>query len=150
MLDTRVAGAIGPVDVAVIGFDGNQFNGDVAPAIADLQDRGIVRIIDLTFVRKERDGSVTVTEAADSVVAAAVERLTETEFDLLSDADLDRVAEDLEPDSAAMVVVWENCWAARLAASLRGSHGQVVNLERIPRDVVLRAFAALEAEEGEQ
>lgn len=136
--------SIGPVDVAVIAFDGNQFNGDVAPAIAELQDQGTVRIIDLTFVRKALDGKVMVNEVADSGLAAAFERLTTTQFDLLSDEDLKRIGEDLEPGSSAMVVVWENSWAARLGASLRNSHGRIVAMDRIPRDVVLRALAALE------
>lgn len=144
MLDTRTTEAIGPVDVAVIAFDGNRFNGDVAPAIAELQDSGTVRIIDLTFVRKERDGTVMVEEVADSAVATAFERLTSVEFDLLSSDDLVQIAEDLQPESSAMVIVWENSWAARLGTALRRSHGEVVSLERIPRDVVLRAFAALE------
>ena len=136
--------SIGPVDVAVIAFDGNQFNGDVAPAIAELQDQGTVRIIDLTFIRKAVDGKVMVNEVADSGLAAAFERLTTTQFDLLSDEDLKRIGEDLEPGSSAMVVVWENSWAARLGASLRNSHGRIVAMDRIPRDVVLRALAALE------
>jgi uncharacterized membrane protein len=138
--------ALGPVDVAVIEFDGNAFDGDVAPAIAELQDLGTIRIIDLMFVRKDADGTVSVDEVADSAVAAAFERLTTSQFDLLSDDDLLELADDLAPDSSAMVVVWENSWAARLSASLRGSHGRIVNMERIPRDVVLRAVADLDEE----
>jgi uncharacterized membrane protein len=136
---------IGPVDVAVIAFEGNQFNGDVAPAIAQLQDDGTVRIIDLTFVSKDLDGSVSADEVADSDVASAFERLTSSQFDLLSDDDLTKIADDLEPGSSAMVVVWENTWAARLSASLRGSHGRVVSMDRIPREAVLTAFTALNA-----
>jgi uncharacterized membrane protein len=136
--------SIGPVDVAVIAFDGNRFNGDVAPAIAELQDAGTVRIIDLTFVSKGPDGAISIDEVADSEVAAAFEQLTSSQFDLLSDDDLTEIAEDLEPNSSAMVVVWENSWATRLGAALRGSHGQIVNMERIPRDVVLAAVAALD------
>jgi hypothetical protein len=135
--------AIGPVDVAVIAFDGNRFNGDIAPAIAELQDAGTIRVIDLTFVSKGIDGSVSVAEIADSGLAEAFERLTASQFDLLSDDDLAEIAGDLEPNSSAMVLVWENSWAARLSASLRESHGRIVGMERIPRDTVLRAVAAL-------
>ncbi len=49
---------IGPVDVAVILFEGNEFNGDVAPALSDLNDSGTVRVIDLAFVSKEKDESI--------------------------------------------------------------------------------------------
>jgi uncharacterized membrane protein len=146
MPGASTADAIGPVDVAVIAFDGNRFNGDVVPAIAQLQDDGTVRIIDLTFVRKDDDGSVLVDEVADSGVSEAFEQLTTSQFELLSDDDLARIADGLEPGSSAMVVVWENSWAARLGSALRGSHGQVVSLERIPHEVVVNAFAALDAD----
>ena len=137
--------SIGPVDVAVIAFDGNRFNGDVAPALLELEDNGTVRIIDVTFVRKDHDGSVEVVEIVDSEVAAAFERLTLGQMDLLSADDLQRIGEDMDPDSSAMVIVWENSWAARLATALRASHGQVVSLDRVPRDLVLAAVSALQA-----
>ncbi|WP_441245424.1 DUF6325 family protein [Kitasatospora sp. McL0602] len=137
---------VGPVDVAVVAFDGNRFNGDVAPAIRELQENGTVRILDLTFVRKEPDGSVAVVELADTDVAEAFQRVTGSDFDLLSDEDLQTVGESLEPGSAALVVAWENAWAARLTAAVRDSRGQLVMLERIPRDHVVRAIAALDEE----
>jgi hypothetical protein len=138
------ADTVGPVDVAVIAFDNSRFNGDVAPALRDLQDSGTVRILDLTFLRKAGDGSVDVVELSDSDVALAFERVTGTEFDLLSDEDLAAVGDGMEPGSSAMVVVWENTWAARLGAALRGSHGRVVLLERIPRDAVVQAITSLD------
>jgi uncharacterized membrane protein len=138
------ANAIGPVDVAVIRFDTEEISDDVAPALAQLNRSGTVHIIDLAFVRKAADESVSCLEATDEHVASAFAGLADTQFDLLSDADLDKVADELDPGSAAMVIVWENSWASRLAAALRGSHGQVVAEERIPRESVLRAIAALD------
>ena len=136
--------SIGPVDVAVIRFEGQEFSGDVAPALAELDRNGTVHIIDLAFLRKEADESISCLEVGDERVAREFEQLIDTQFDLLSDDDLAEIASGLEPGSAAMVVVWENSWAARLAAAIRGSHGQVVVQERIPRDTVLRAIAALD------
>lgn len=144
MPSSLTADTVGPVDVAVIAFDNSRFNGDVAPALRDLQDSGTVRILDLTFLRKAGDGSVDVVELSDSDVALAFERVTGTEFDLLSDEDLAAVGDGMEPGSSAMVVVWENTWAARLGAALRGSHGRVVLLERIPRDAVVQAITSLD------
>jgi len=143
---TLRADSIGPVDVAVILFDGNKFNGDVAPALADLNDSGTVRIIDLALVRKGADGTATVIEANDADVADTFEGVSETQFDLLSEEDLAEVADGLEADSSALVVVWENTWAARFAAAVRGSRGRVITQERIPRETVLRAIAALDEE----
>ena len=139
------ADSVGPVDVAVILFEGNKFSGDVAPALAELNDNGTVRIIDFAFVRKETDGSASVVEAGDAEVAELFD-FHASQFDLLSEEDLIGIADELEADSSALVIVWENSWAARLAAAVRASHGRLVSQERIPRETVLRAIAALDEE----
>jgi hypothetical protein len=139
------ADSVGPVDVAVILFEGNKFSGDVAPALAELNDSGSVRIIDFAFVRKETDGSASVVEAGDAEVAELFD-FHATQFDLLSEEDLIGIADQLEADSSALVIVWENRWAARLAAAVRASNGRLVTQERIPRESVLRAIAALDEE----
>ena len=135
---------IGPVDVAVILFEGNEFNGDVAPALSDLNDSGTVRIIDLAFVSKDVDESISYAEVADAQVAEAFERLHDAHFDLLSDEDLNEIAGSLKAGSSALVIVWENSWACRLATAIRASHGQLISQDRIPRETVLRAIAALD------
>jgi Family of unknown function (DUF6325) len=138
------ADKIGPVDVAVIAFDGNDFSGDIAPALADLQASGTVKVIDLAFVRKDADGSTAIVEVADDAVASAFDRIADSQFDLLSEGDLSDLASGLEPESSAMVVVWENSWAARFASAVRQSHGRVAMLERIPHENVERAITALD------
>jgi Family of unknown function (DUF6325) len=140
------AATIGPVDVAVIAFEGSEFSRDVAPALADLESSGTVRVIDLAFVRKAADGSLSIVELADEADAAAFEQLTNSQVELLSEADLADLAEGLTPETSAMVVVWENSWAARFATSVRASHGRVAMLERIPPENVERAITALDAE----
>lgn len=147
MSQSLTADTIGPVDVAVFVFEGNDFNGDVAPAIAELSDREIVRVIDLAFVRKEQDGSTSYIEVGDADVADEYARINGTELDLLSDEDLEQFAADLAPSTSALVVVFENTWSARLAAAVRESHGRLESLVRIPRETVLNAFEALTEEE---
>ena len=139
------ADSVGPVDVAVILFDGNKFSGDVAPALAELNDSGTVRIIDFAFVRKETDGSASVVEAGDAEVADLFD-FHATQFDLLSEEDLTGIADGLKADSSALVIVWENRWAARLGAAVRASHGRLISQDRIPREDVLRAIAALDGD----
>ncbi len=140
------ADKMGPVDVAVIAFDGGEFNDDVAPALADLQASGTVKVIDMAFVRKAADGSTSIVELGDESIAAVFERITDAPVDLLSEADLADLAEALTPETSAMVVVWENIWAARFAADVRASHGRVAMLERIPQENVERAVSALDEE----
>ena len=140
------ADTIGPVDVAVIAFEGGEFSADVAPVLADLQSSGTVKVIDMVFVRKAADGSTSVVELADDAVADVFGRITDSQVDLLSEADLADLAEALTPESSAMVVVWENSWAARFADSVRASRGRVAMLERIPHENVERAITALDEE----
>jgi hypothetical protein len=139
------ADSVGPVDVAVVAFEGNQFNGEVAPALRDLQQNGTVRILDLSFVTKDADGTVDVVELADAAVADAFEQVTDAQFDLLSDEDLRAVAERLPLSSSAAVIAWENTWAARLSGAVRASGGELLLLERVPHDTVATAVAALDA-----
>lgn len=140
------ADTIGPVDVAVILFEGNEFSGDVAPALSDLNESGTVRIIDLAFVSKGDDESISYAEVADADVADAFERLHDANFDLLSEEDLNEIASGLKAGSSALVIVWENTWAGRIAAAIRASHGQLISQDRIPRETVLQAIAALDEE----
>ena len=56
--------AVAPVDVFFIGFPGNKFNGQIAPAILELVDSGTIRVIDALFVSKNSDGVVTTLEVA--------------------------------------------------------------------------------------
>lgn len=138
------ADQVGPVDVAVIAFEGNEFSGDLAPALVDLQASGIVRIVDLAFVRKDAKGLVTIAQVSDKEVARAYARIADPRFDLVSETDLSELTASLHPASSALVVVWENSWAARFAAAVRESRGEVAAFERIPYETVWRALTALE------
>jgi hypothetical protein len=144
MPETLQSEKIGPVDVAVIAFESDDLNSEVAPALTDLQANGTIQVIDLAFVRKGADGSTSIIELADEGVSDMFDQITESQFDLLSEADLTDIANGLQPASAAMVVVWENSWAARFASAVAECHGRVAMLERIPRENVERAISALE------
>ncbi|WP_405438217.1 DUF6325 family protein [Streptomyces anulatus] len=138
------ADTVGPVDVAVIAFEGNRFDGQVVPALRELQHKETVRILDLAFVSKASDSSVTVVELTDPGVAETLRQVTDAQFDLLSDEDLRTVSDSLANSSSALVVAWENTWAARLAAAVRGSEGELVLLERVPREEAGAAIASLD------
>ena len=136
--------AIGPVDIAVIGFEGNQFHGDIAPAIVEMVRAGTIRVIDLSFVAKDAEGNVVAVEVMESEVAHLFEDLVDDQHALLSEEDLHAVGADLEPNSAAMMVVWENTWASKFATAVRGANGRLVSFDRIPHEVVVAAVEALE------
>jgi uncharacterized protein DUF6325 len=140
---------LGPVDWIVVEFPGSRFKGEIAPALADLVDRGIIRVLDLLLIRKGEDGSLDFYELSDldeSEIGSL--RAYETVLaDLLSLEDVESVAAAVEPGSTAALLVWENSWAAPFGSAVRHAGGQLVASGRIPVQAIL---AAIEAdEEGE-
>ncbi|MBP6788651.1 MAG: hypothetical protein KA170_13755, partial [Candidatus Promineofilum sp.] len=79
--------ALGPVEYAVIAFPGNRFNGDVVPALSELVENDTVHIIDLVFVHKDEDGTLTIgeIEQLDAELGAVFAELEGDIDDLLNE-----------------------------------------------------------------
>jgi hypothetical protein len=134
---------VGPVDVYIIGFPGNKFTGRIAPAILDLVENGTIRILDLLFVSKDADGVTTVIQAEDlDEDGAAFLAMDVTQPGALGEEDAEEVSDDLPANSSALLVAFENLWAAKLVDALQAADAVVIDSIRIPVDVV---EAALEA-----
>jgi hypothetical protein len=140
---------LGPVDWLVVEFPGKQPTGQIAPHLIDLVDRGLVRVLDLMVLQKDTDGALNVAELSDLDPSELGEfRTTEAELAMvLSEQDVLDLAETVEPGSTAVVLVWENLWAAPFGAAVRKAGGQLVATGRIPTQAVLAAIEA-DAEEG--
>ncbi len=136
---------IGPVDYAVIAFPGNEFHGDIAPALKDLVDAGTIRLIDAVFVGKDTNGDVAVLELTElaSDVQAALDALHIEVNGLFNEDELIAVGTELEPGSSAAVLVWENVWARTVAQAIRDAGGMLVAFDRVPHDVVQTAREAV-------
>ena len=138
---------MGPIDYLVVEFPGSRMTGEGLPLLVDLVDRGIIRILDLVFVKKELDGSVRGIEVADldhdgKLDLAVFEGASSG---LLDDEDLGDAGGVLEPGSSAGILVYENVWAAPLATALRRGGAQLVAGGRIPVQAILAALDAAEA-----
>jgi len=138
----------GPIDYLVVEFPGNRMTGEAFPLLVDLVDRGLVRILDLVFVRKDTDGSVVEMELKDfdndgeldmSVFAGA-------SSGLIGDGDIQEAGDVLQPGCSAGILVYENRWAAPFAAAVRRSGGQLVASGRLPIQAVLAALDTIEAD----
>jgi hypothetical protein len=138
---------LGPIDYVVLEWQGQQPNaGEVQPLLVDLVDRGIIRILDIAFVAKDQDGSVSAIDIGDlKQVAAAFAEFEGASSGLLGFEDLQEAAAALDPGTSAAVLVWENRWAAPVAAALRRSGGQLVASGRIPVQAILAALDEVEA-----
>ena len=146
-LDRGELEEMGPVDYLVVEFPGSRMTGEGLPLLVDLVDRGIIRILDFVFVKKELDGSVTGLELTDidgdGELDLAV--FSGVSSGLLDDEDLAEAGGVLEPGSSAGVLVYENVWAAPFAAALRRGGGQLVASGRIPVQALLASLDAAEA-----
>jgi Family of unknown function (DUF6325) len=136
---------MGPIDYVVIEWPGEQPQGDVAPLLLDLVDRGIIRILDLAFMAKDENGSVYALEIGELEASEAFGPFDGAASGLLGTDDLEEAAKALEPGTSAVVLVWENRWAAPVAVALRKSGGQLVASGRIPVQAVIASLDALEA-----
>ena len=137
---------MGPIDYLLVEWPGRQPTGEAAPHLIDLVDRGLIRILDLVFLHKDEDGSLSRLEISD--LGDQVEAFAEFEgasSGLLSDEDTVEAGSALEPGTSAALLVYENRWAAPFASALRRSGGQLVATGRIPVQAMLAALDAADA-----
>lgn len=138
---------MGPIDYVVIEFPGSRMTGEGFPLLVDLVDRGLIRILDLLFVKKEEDGSVVGLEIADldgdGVLDLAV--FEGASSGLLGEDDIAEAGQALEPGNSAGILVYENVWAAPFATALRRGGAQMVASGRIPVPAILAALDETDA-----
>jgi len=142
---------MGPIDYVIIEWPaGSPPNGEAFPHLLDLVDRGLIRILDLSFVEKDEAGNVLEIDIADfdgdGTNDLAV--FTGASSGLLNEEDYADASAALEPGTAAAILVWENVWAAPFATALRNSGAQMVDSGRIPINALIAALDELEAAEA--
>jgi hypothetical protein len=142
---------VGPIDIAVIGYPADApMTGEAAPLLVDLVERGIIRVLDVLFVTKNEDGTFSGFDATN-LGDQSVGDFTVFEgasSGLLGDEDAEKVADTIEPGSAAVMIVYENRWAAPFIAAVRRNGGEAIAFERIPAQDVIDALDELEAAEA--
>jgi Family of unknown function (DUF6325) len=139
---------LGPIDVAVIGFPASApMTGDAVPLLLDLVDRGIIRVFDVLFVTKDADGTFSGFDATDLEARGVGDFLAfeGASSGLLGDEDAAVAADALEPGTSAVMIVYENRWAAPFVAAVRRNGGVPIAFERIPLPDVIAALDAAEA-----
>jgi Family of unknown function (DUF6325) len=138
----------GPVDIVVIAYPpGAPMTGEAAPLLVDLVERGIIRVLDAMFVIKNEDGTFSGFDATD-LDEKGVGDFTVFEgasSGLLGEEDVAKTADEIEPGSAAVMIVYENRWAAPFVAAVRRNGGVPVAFERIPAQDLIDALDAAEA-----
>lgn len=136
----------GPIDVQVVAFPGSKFTGAIAPALRKVVEKGTINIVDMAFITKDDEGSIAIIELNDLSDETKIEldEAIEGVLDLLNDEDLLIIGDSLDPGSSAVAIVIEHAWARDLASAVAGSEGHVILSERIPREIVQAAVAAID------
>jgi uncharacterized membrane protein len=130
----------------IVKFPGNKFRGEIAPALADVARRRTITIIDVLFAIKDEKGDMTILELKDVDGDGVADIVAVAEIHgAIGPEDVDEAAQVLEPNSSALLILFEHTWAAELTQAMRNADGEVIYMERIPAAVVEQAIAAAQA-----
>jgi hypothetical protein len=138
----------GPLEYAALSFEGNftsrQFTGEILPALREVIDQGIVRIVDLAFLYKDQDGVVTVREIeeVDPTLKVAFDPVVAEVAGLFSQGDLEAIGSLLANNSSAAMILWESSWARKFAQAVVNANGRVLARETVPFELVQAALNA--------
>ena len=136
----------GPISYLIVEFPGNKMTGEGFAHLVDLVDRGIIRILDLTFISRDTDGNTRALKLSDLDQDGKLDLAV---FDgassgLLDAGDLAEAGSVIEPGSSAGVLLFENRWAIPFVNALRASDAQLVAAGYVPQDALVAALDATE------
>jgi Family of unknown function (DUF6325) len=138
---------LGPIDIVVIAYPADApMTGEAVPLLMDLVERGIIRVLDVLFVMENDDGTFSGFEAQDLEAGKIGDfKLFEgASSGILGEDDITAAGDALDPGSAAVLIVYENRWAAPFAAAVRRNGGVLVDNQRIPVQDLISALDAVE------
>jgi len=143
----------GPIQLVVLGFEGNNFTGRIVDELIRLKEAGTVRVLDAVFVAKDADGTVTAIEAnqldlgeakelgakvgaliglgaggIEGAEAGAEMGAEELGGGLLSpsEEDVADIADSIPPNTAAAVLVLEHEWMIGLRDAVIAAGGRTL------------------------
>jgi len=135
--------AVGPCELLIVKFPGNKFRGEIAPALGDLAKRGTITIIDILFAYKDEKGDMAILELKDVDGDGKADLIEVVEIKgAIGPEDVDEAAQLLEPNSSALLLLFEHTWAAEVTQAMRNADGELIYMERIPAAVVEQAIVA--------
>lgn len=126
----------GPIDFVIIGFEGNKFDGSVLEALGDALDSGVIALVSLAFVTKDEEGNVAklgVTDLGDDYLVEVSKKYGVSD-ELVDEEDIEEVADLLNNNTSAGMLVVEHLWAKPLKKALIDTGGVLVADGRIHPD----------------
>ena len=142
---------IGSLEYVVIGFEDDQFTNEILPELNAIQQKGLIRVVDLLFVMKDTDGTVTLREVSElsDEELAAYEGIAEDLMGLFTAEDVERLAEEIPQGTSAVVVLLEHTWATGLAEAVRRAGGMLLTGGLVTPDALAQVRAELAAAKEE-
>ncbi len=143
--------SVAPLEYLVVRFEGNHFTGEIMPELESLRDRGLVRVVDLLFIQKDKDGNVSVREISDlgEEEAKHYGPIVGDLHDVLSFEDIEDVAGRIPNNSSAAIALLEHIWAARLRETIANAQGEILESGFVPVadvEALTAEFASVSAE----
>jgi hypothetical protein len=134
---------LGPIDFLALEFPGNRFKGEILSSIFELVEADIVRVLDLVIVLKDKEGNVVVRELQelDSDDVHVFDPLNAEVSSMITRGDIDMIAQQLESDCTAALMLFENLWALKTKQAMLDANGKLLMFERIPHESVEAALA---------
>ena len=140
---------LGPVDYVLVRFPKNKFSGEIAPELANLERNGIIRIIDLVFVVKDKNGDIVIMKAQDlgDEAGDAFSEFSRATSEWFSSGDIEEIAAELPKNSSYGMLVFENTWAVPLKKACLNAGVEMVDQDRIPQEAIRRLEAIRKVEQ---
>jgi hypothetical protein len=137
---------LGPIDYVIIGFEGNNFNGSILDELGKATASDIIRVIDLLFIIKDKDGTIHETEYEDQspeFQSMFSDFQRPDDLPLLSDSDILKIGQQMDSNTAAGVLVVEHLWAKGLKQAIIDAGGYLIADGRVHAEVVETAMTEL-------
>lgn len=125
----------GPIDYVIVGFEGNKFDGSILKALGESIDKGIIKLISLSLVARDENDeviSVDIASVGDEYVASFVEKYQPNSS--IDDADIEEVADLIQKNCSAGLLVVEHVWAVPLKQAISDAGGVLIADGRIHSD----------------
>jgi len=119
--------AIGPLEYIVIGCPANQFASEIVPELNSIQEQGFVQVVDLLFIRKDANNTITVLEMKDlnEEELASFGSIKDRLMGLITHEDIVTLSSAVPPDTSAAIVLLEHLWIGRLEEAVARANGVV-------------------------
>ena len=146
-MTTKQGTVMGPVDYLMVRFPGNKFTGKIAPELARLEKKGIIRVIDMVLMIRDQDGKLLIMEADNlsGDAAIAFKELAKNTREWFSEGDIEVIAATLPKNSSAALLLFENLWAIHFKEALLEADAELIDMGRIPPESIQRAEKAIMA-----